>query len=58
MLDEPVGVLTLGSSFADAPGGTAHWTFDGGTNYKNASGEVPIAIAKRDQRIAWSPPRR
>jgi hypothetical protein len=40
--------LNLGGSFKDYPGGTAHWTFSGGTNYKDQSGDVAITIAKAD----------
>ncbi|WP_406699643.1 PKD domain-containing protein [Singulisphaera sp. Ch08] len=40
--------LNLGSSFTDAPGGTASWTFNGGTNYNDQSGDVSIVIAKAD----------
>ncbi|MBP8066010.1 MAG: T9SS type A sorting domain-containing protein, partial [Flavobacterium sp.] len=36
--------LNFGSSFTDVPGGTANWTFSGGTNYNNASGSVAISI--------------
>jgi hypothetical protein len=38
--------LDLGASFTNCPGGTAHWVFDGGTNYNNQSGDVAINIAK------------
>jgi hypothetical protein len=38
--------LNLGASFINHPGGTAHWTFAGGTNYNDASGDITIAIAK------------
>ncbi len=34
--------LSLGSSFTDVPGGTANWSFNGGTNYNNQNGSVPI----------------
>src|SRR5205085_2175371 len=34
------GLLHLGSTFTNAPGGTAHWTFDGNDNYEAASGDV------------------
>ena len=30
------GLLNLGSSFTDVPGGTANWSFAGNTNYKSA----------------------
>jgi len=42
------GSLDLGASFTDAPGGTAHWVFTGGTNYLDESGDVAIDIAKAD----------
>ena len=38
-------LLHLGQSFADVPGGTAHWTFDGNDGYNPASGDVAITIA-------------
>jgi hypothetical protein len=38
--------LDLGASFTNVPGGTASWTFTGGTNYEDESGEVEIEIAK------------
>jgi hypothetical protein len=38
--------LNLGEPFTNVPGGTAHWTFTGGTNYENASGSVEIKIDK------------
>ncbi len=40
--------LNLGSSFTDAPGGTANWSFTGGTNYNDKSGSVAIVIDKAD----------
>ena len=48
--------LDLRRSFTDAPGGTAHWVFTGGTNYQDESGDVAIAIAKAAQTITWSNP--
>jgi len=39
-------LLNLGASFTDVPGGTAHWTFAGNTNYASASGDVAITITK------------
>lgn len=39
------GLLHLGATFTNVPGGTAHWTFDGNSNYTTASGDAPIAIA-------------
>ena len=41
-------LLSLGSSFANVPGGTANWSFAGNTNYKSASGSVTISISKAD----------
>jgi MBG domain/Divergent InlB B-repeat domain/Kelch motif len=38
--------LNLGEQFTNVPGGTAHWTFTGGTNYEDASGSVEIKINK------------
>jgi hypothetical protein len=40
--------LSLGSAFADVPGGTASWTFTGGTNYNDQSGDAAIVINKAD----------
>ena len=40
--------LNLGASFTDVPGGTAHWTFAGGTNYTDESGTAAIVITKAD----------
>jgi hypothetical protein len=39
--------LSLGATFTNVPGGTANWTFTGGTNYNDANGSVPIVINKR-----------
>src|SRR5258708_3448114 len=36
--------LSLGDSFTDVPGGTAHWTFANAPNYKPADGSVAITI--------------
>ncbi|MBI5314701.1 MAG: Ig-like domain repeat protein [Nitrospirae bacterium] len=38
--------LNLGASFTNAPGGTANWSFSGGTNYNDANGSVAIVINK------------
>ena len=40
------GLLDLGDKFIDVPGGTAHWSFDGGTNYNDANGTARIDISK------------
>ena len=47
--------LNLGDSFTNVPGGTAHWTFTGGTNYNDASGDVSILISKADATIVVTP---
>jgi hypothetical protein len=36
--------LSLGASYTFVPGGTASWSFTGGTNYTNQSGSVTISI--------------
>ncbi|MGE5279315.1 MAG: MBG domain-containing protein, partial [Deltaproteobacteria bacterium] len=41
------GWLDLGSSFTGVPGGTADWTFSGGTNYNDASGSVAVTITPK-----------
>src|SRR5204862_472655 len=46
------GLLHLGSTFTNVPGGTANWTFDGDNNYNPAAGSVAIVIAKADVAIA------
>ncbi len=43
--------LNLGATFTDVPGGTANWTFAGGTNYNDQSGLVAIVINKADASI-------
>jgi hypothetical protein len=43
--------INLGSTFTDVPGGTAHWTFAGGTNYNDQSGDVAIVISKADASV-------
>src|SRR4029079_8957840 len=43
--------LNLGATFTDVPGGTAHWTFSGGTNYKDQSGDASIVINKADATV-------
>jgi hypothetical protein len=45
------GGISLGASFTNVPGGTAHWTFSGGTNYNDAEGDVAIDISKADATI-------
>jgi hypothetical protein len=38
--------LTLGATFTNAPGGTAQWSFAGGSNYNDQNGSIAIVIAK------------
>jgi hypothetical protein len=47
--------LNLGATFIGVPGGTAHWTFNGGTNYKNVSGDVAIVIERRNASVTPHP---
>jgi len=37
-------LLNLGATFTDVPGGTAHWTFAGNTDYASAGGDATITI--------------
>jgi hypothetical protein len=46
--------LNLGATFTDVPGGTAHWTFEGGTNYLDESGSVEIVINQADAEVTVS----
>jgi hypothetical protein len=46
--------LSLGASFTNAPGGTANWSFTGGTNYNNQSGTAAIAIGKANATVTVS----
>jgi hypothetical protein len=39
------GLLTLGATFTNAPGGVANWTFNGGTNYASDGGSVNIVLS-------------
>nr|MBA3356688.1 MBG-2 domain-containing protein [Pyrinomonadaceae bacterium] len=40
--------LNLGATFTDVPGGTANWTFTGGTNYNDQTGTAAIVVNKAD----------
>src|SRR5258708_1030421 len=40
----------------EVPGGTAHWIFAGGTNYKDQGGDVAITISQADQSITVDTP--
>ena len=43
--------LNLGATFTDVPGGTAHWTFDGGINYNDQTGDVPVTITRASSTV-------
>jgi len=47
--------LNLGATFTNYPGGTASWTFTGGTNYNDQSGSVLIVINKATAVIVITP---
>ena len=47
-------LLHFGASFTNVPGGTAHWTFDGNTNYNSKSGSVNIVINKATATVQLS----
>src|SRR5262249_7108181 len=51
----PLPGLDLGAKFTNVPGGTAHWTFAGGTNYEDASGDMAIVINKATATIVVTP---
>jgi hypothetical protein len=40
--------LSLGTQYTNVPGGSATWTFTGGTNYNDQSASVAIVINKAD----------
>jgi len=44
--------LNLGAAFANVPGGTANWTFEGDNNHNQASGSVQIVINKAEAEVA------
>src|SRR5207248_371201 len=44
--------LNLGATFTDVPGGTANWTFSGGTNYNNQNGTAAVVINKADAAVS------
>ena len=46
--------LDLGAGFTDVPGGTANWTFTGGTNYNDQSDSVAIVINKANATVTVS----
>ncbi|MGE0822041.1 MAG: hypothetical protein AB7G75_03545 [Candidatus Binatia bacterium] len=50
------GSLNLGNSFTDVPGGTANWSFSGGTNYNDKSGSVNIVIQQRPLTVIITAP--
>ncbi|MDQ3817288.1 MAG: Ig-like domain-containing protein, partial [Acidobacteriota bacterium] len=50
--EDLTSLLNLGASFTDAPGGTAHWSFAGDANYKQAAGDVNITITQATATIS------
>src|SRR5206468_3853600 len=44
--EDLTSLLNLGGSFTDVPGGTAHWSFAGNTNYASAAGDAAIVISQ------------
>src|SRR5205823_2948448 len=46
------GLINFGASFTDVPGGTAHWTFAGNTNYAPSAGDALIHIAQAAAAVA------
>jgi hypothetical protein len=47
-------LLNLGASFTNVPGGTANWSFSGGTNYNDANGTASIVINKATATVQLS----
>jgi predicted extracellular nuclease len=54
--EDLISLLSLGATFTNVPGGTAHWTFAGNTNYAPASGDATITITKATPTITWNNP--
>jgi hypothetical protein len=50
------GLLSLGASFTDVPGGTATWSFAGNTNYEAGTGTAAITITPATPvlNVAWA----
>jgi hypothetical protein len=48
---ESLSGLDLGATFTDVPGGTAHWSFAGDTNYTARSGDVAITITQANPTV-------
>src|SRR5204863_4699195 len=52
VLHETLAGMSLGASFSNVPGGTAHWAFADLTgNYNNAEGDAAITISKADATV-------
>jgi hypothetical protein len=49
-------LLDLGATFTNVPGGTANWSFSGGSNYNPASGAVLVTINKATPILSWPQP--
>ena len=50
------GLLNLGETFTNVPGGTVNWKFVGDVNYNAAEGSVTIVINKAPQAITVTTP--
>ena len=46
--------LSFGEKFTNVPGGTAAWSFSGGTNYNPQNGTAAIVISKADATVTVS----
>ena len=52
-------LLDFGATYTNAPGGTAHWTFNSGGangNYNSAAGDVGIVITQAGAMLVWANP--
>jgi len=54
--NELLSGLDLGASFTNVPGGTAHWTFSGGTNYSDQAGDVSISLSRASSSVTVTCP--
>ena len=49
--EDLTSLLNLGASFTNVPGGTAHWSFAGNSNYNAADGSADVTISKADAAV-------
>ncbi|WP_152616914.1 T9SS type A sorting domain-containing protein [Flavihumibacter solisilvae] len=47
--------LSFTTSYSNVPGGTTAWSFNGGTNYNNATGTTDVTISKADANVVITP---